>query len=165
LRLPGELRNNIYSYALGGETVRVQCREGAEWTANCFYRIKEAALRLTCKQIRSEIGPYLAYSVNTFSGCDECLFCPINLAHQSGLQYISAIEMQPLDYKLGNNMIRRLKVMKGLRFLKQIVIIMPDLVTEEVMKDFLVKTKQAFEEGRETTQEVSLTIKGGVKGK
>lgn len=64
----------------------------------------------------SESNPYLAYSVNTFSGCDEGLFHYINLAHQPGLQYISAMKMQPLDYKVGKNLIRRLEMMKHFRY-------------------------------------------------
>lgn len=158
LRLPGELRNKIYKYAIGREAIRVKCQR---WIEKRFLRIKEAALSLTCKQIRSEIGAYLPYSVNTFSGCDKCLVDPVHPALQPGLQYVGEVEMQPLDHKVGKDMIRRVEVLKNLKFLKHVIIVMPGRVTEEVKNNFLVQVRQTFEGGRQTTQAVTFTVKAG----
>ncbi|KAK4499291.1 hypothetical protein PRZ48_009804 [Zasmidium cellare] len=60
--LPGELRNNIYEYALSDANLTVSTRSGDNATVSNI--LDAAALTMTCKQIHQECGNLL-YELNT----------------------------------------------------------------------------------------------------
>lgn len=60
---------------------------------------------------------------------------------------------------MGKCDIRRLEVLKELRSLNHVMIVMPETVTEEVKKAFLVEVRQAFEKDRQVGQAVKIMLK------
>jgi len=80
LRLPSEIRNQIYSYALGGHEIylitlpgndkkkRLGCRPPHQktWEMHLIPERLAINLPLTCRQIRCDLGAYYPFIHNTF---------------------------------------------------------------------------------------------------
>ncbi|USP77115.1 hypothetical protein yc1106_04389 [Curvularia clavata] len=67
LRLPAELRNKIFAYALGGRTFRFKTTGNYPWYIKNVTKYKHAlALLQVCRQIYAETA-LLPFSTNTFS--------------------------------------------------------------------------------------------------
>lgn len=77
LRLPGEIRNTIYHYAMAGNEIyavsrgsKIMCmgRPASQfaWKFEPMTEIMAFHLPLVCRQIRSETGKYFTFKFNTF---------------------------------------------------------------------------------------------------
>ncbi|CAN9342946.1 unnamed protein product [Alternaria sp. RS040] len=83
LRLPSEIRNQIYYFALGGNEIYVisngdeksplwgRSLEQKIWSLKPIKQIMAINLPLACTQIRRELGEYYAFTFNSFGAVTD----------------------------------------------------------------------------------------------
>ncbi|KAF1959433.1 hypothetical protein CC80DRAFT_585957 [Byssothecium circinans] len=89
LRLPGELRNRIYRYALSGITINLYKGDGNKFsTKSISHGAHILGLAKVCRQIHAEIDPLLVYRANTFR---------VDLQNYSALgDFVKSLKAKPL---------------------------------------------------------------------
>lgn len=120
LRLPSELRNEIYQYVLGGHTYDLPMESGGQPGTQLPERPMDLSLPLACRQTYLEALPII-YSHNTFAfeyGYDMEMFCAQRKS--SEVRCIRNIEMIIDDPIRHNDHLFQLKVFSFLCLLPAI---------------------------------------------
>jgi len=136
LRLPAELRNSIYAYALGGYDIWIQARPDYQYLTfstksqgsdRPYYRtgagrdLSISALSYTCRQIRYGSSHYV-FALNTFRG-DVDTLTRFLLHRNTKEAYVHSVRLD-LDTKIDFDFSHEPKVLPhvlhGLRILRQL---------------------------------------------
>lgn len=154
LRLPAELRNKIYEFALSGHRIgsRRQLRE-------------VASLRYTCRQIRSETA-FMEFPLNTFEvlvGGD--LFTEENIECHLGLHHVRVVEIDStiLVYKGWEENLKpfevswsELEALGRLKGLEKIQVVFSMWSYTWSTRQAIAEIKEVFELFRTTTQSIEV---------
>jgi hypothetical protein len=116
LRLPSELRNQIYYFALGGNEIYVISNGDQKsqlwgrslgqkiWSLKPIKQIMAINLPLACTQIRRELGEYYAFTFNSFGAMADVGVGPLlhrlTSAQRHKIEVLTANHAYPIENKI-----------------------------------------------------------------
>lgn len=116
LRLPSEIRNQIYYFALGGNEIYVisNCDEKSPlwgrslgqkiWSLKPIKQIMAINLPLACTQVHRELGEYYAFTFNSFGATTDVgvgpLLHQLTSAKRHRIEVLTANHAYPIEDKI-----------------------------------------------------------------
>ncbi|KAB2106887.1 hypothetical protein AG0111_0g4785 [Alternaria gaisen] len=116
LRLPSEIRNQIYNFALGGNEIYVISNGDHKsqlwgrslgqkiWSLKPIKRIMAINLPLACTQIRRELGEYYAFTFNSFGAMTDVgtgpLLRQLSSAQRHRIEVLTSNHAYPIENKI-----------------------------------------------------------------